>query len=83
MVATLHLPQVAPMAHGHHAVDAEELHLLCQELLLSTLLLGCLGCPLDQGCPLQISDLGGRGYQVWLGHERPNTRNAPRWTKGS
>lgn len=28
MVGILHLPQVAPVAHGHHAVDAEELHLV-------------------------------------------------------
>lgn len=28
VVGVLHLPQVTPMAHGHHAVDTEELHLL-------------------------------------------------------
>ena len=70
MVGTLHLPQVTPVAHGHHAVDAQELHLLCQELLLPTLLLGCPGCPLNQGCPLQLLDLeweGTLGMAVALG----------------
>ena len=57
VVGTLHLPEVTAIAHGHHAVDAEELHLLRQELALLTLSLGCLDCALDQRCPLQIPDL--------------------------
>lgn len=61
MVGALHLPQVTPVAHGHHAVDAEKLHLLGQELLPLILPLGCLGGPLDQGCPLQIPDLESEG----------------------
>lgn len=61
MVGTLHLPQVTPLAHGHHAVDTEELHMLCQELILLILPLGRLGCPLDQGCLLQVPDLEWEG----------------------
>lgn len=49
------------MAHGHHAVDTEELHLLGQELLLPRLPLGRLGRPPDQRFPLQIPDLGWEG----------------------
>lgn len=55
------------MTHGHHAVDAKEPHVICQELSPLTLLLGRLGCPPDHSCPLKILDLGWRGHQAWLG----------------
>ena len=61
MVGILHLPQIAPVAHGYHAVDTEELHLFGRELLPLTLPLGCPGRPLDQGGALQVPDLGSEG----------------------
>lgn len=41
--------------------------MLCQELVLVTLPLGRLGCPLDQGCPLQSLDLGWEGTWGMVG----------------
>lgn len=67
VVGALHLPQVTPVAHGHHAVDAEELHAFCWELPLLTLPLGCARCSLNQSCPLQFLDLGAWGGRQWGG----------------
>lgn len=83
VVGTLHLLQVIPVAHGHHAVDAEETHELRPKLLPLTLLLGRLGCPPDHSCLLQISDLGWEGTPGMAGGRRDLTpRNAPMRTKG-
>lgn len=67
VMGALHLPQVAAVAHRHHAVDAEELHMLRQELPPTTLLLVQLGRPLDQGFMLQIPDLGWEGTKGMAG----------------
>ena len=64
------------MAHSHHAVDTEELHLLGQELLPLVVPLGCLDCPLDQGCLLQISDLESEGTLGKAGASKADPKNA-------
>lgn len=57
--------------------------MLRQKLLPPTLLLGCLGCPPDHSCLLQISDLGWEETPGMAESQRDLTPgNAPRRTKG-
>lgn len=72
------------MTHGHHAVDAKELHVIRQELLPLALLLGRLGCPPDHSCLLKLPDLGWQETPGMAGGPRdPTPQNVPRGTKGS
>lgn len=47
VVGALHLPQVTPVANGHHTVDAEKLHAIWWELPLLALPMGRTCCSLN------------------------------------
>lgn len=78
MVGSFHLPQVAPVPHSHHALDAQQLHLLGLELLLLLLSMGRLGFAMHQRRALQLPQLReGGGTTVGSegsGELRPSTR---------
>lgn len=70
------------MAHGHHAIDAEKLHVLRQELLLMTLPLGCLDHPPGHSFPLQILDLGWEGTPGMAGAQETWPQECSQGNKG-